>query len=229
MVDIEFIFNEIKTIYKCDSKEEIGEIYKKYANDIGKDFNSLNFIHINENQNNRNKIFIIVSKKNNYIEGSNDIIIRYKIDKRTNSNECTDNNITTTCIKIFGKNFVENNRNICKIIFEDKKYDLSEQFEASNDKEFLEIKLRVINELTNINSMFEDCNSLISITNISKLNISNVNELSHIFYGCSSLETLSDISNWNTQNVISMKGMFSGCSSLTSLTDISNWKTSKVL
>ena len=48
------------SIYKVNKN---GTFFIKYANDIGKDINSLNFIYNNIIQNNRNKIFIIVSKK----------------------------------------------------------------------------------------------------------------------------------------------------------------------
>ena len=48
-------------------------------------------------------------------------------------------------ITIFGKNFVEKNKKICKIIYERKEYLLKEKFNIKNLKEkidILEIKLK---------------------------------------------------------------------------------------
>ena len=44
----------------------------------------------------------------------------------------------------------------------------------------------------------------------------------------SSLLSISDISKLNTKNITNMKGMFSDCKSLISLPDISKWNTNKV-
>ena len=41
-----------------------------------------------------------------------------------------------------------------------------------------------------------------------------------MFFGCSSLLSLTDISKWNTSNVTNMGYMFEDCSSLSSLPDI---------
>ena len=56
--------------------------------------------------------------------------------------------------------------------------------------------------------MFLECNSLISLPDISKWNTSNVNDMSEIFRECNSLISLPDISKWNTSNV---NDMFDEC------------------
>ena len=161
-------------------------------------------------------------------------------------------------VKLFGKKFVENNKNHCKILIENKKYELSEEFPLNNLKkvtENLEIKLVGIQNITDISYMFDNCSSLKSIKNIdswdtstiklmvgvfskctslkslpniSNLNTKNVTDMKRLFFGCSSLEYLSDISRWNTENVNNMSFMFYECSSLKSLPDISKWNTSNV-
>ena len=45
--------------------------------------------------------------------------------------------------------------------------------------------------------------------------------MSRMFDGCNSLISLPDISKWNTSNVTDMSGMFDGCNSLISLPRIS--------
>ena len=42
--------------------------------------------------------------------------------------------------------------------------------------------------------------------------IENITNMSSMFNGCSSLLNLPDISKWNTNNVTDMKNMFDGCS-----------------
>ena len=149
-------------------------------------------------------------------EEINEIKIQYKIEGEKK-------------IKIFGYEFVKNNKNICKILYENKEYDLCEYFRVKNHiNNILEINLVGIKNITNMGDMFEFCSSLISLSDISKWNTNNVNNMSGLFVGCSSLKYLPDISNWNTNNVKNMSGMFIGCSSLLSLPDISNWNTNNV-
>ena len=78
-------------------------------------------------------------------------------------------------IRIFGNEFVKNNKNICKIEYEDNIYGLSEEFNIKNiNKNKLEIKLKGINNITNMSCLFNDCNSLSNISNITKWNTINV-------------------------------------------------------
>ena len=48
-----------------------------------------------------------------------------------------------------------------------------------------------------MSSIFYNCKSLISIPDISKWNLNNVDDISFIFYGCESLVSLPDLSKWN--------------------------------
>ena len=77
-------------------------------------------------------------------------------------------------IKIFGSKFVENNKNICKMIIDNNEYELSEIYNAERNNK-LKIKLKIINHIT---------------------------DMSYMFYGCSSLLSLPDISEWNTKMLL---------------------------
>ena len=55
-----------------------------------------------------------------------------------------------------------------------------------------------------MNNIFNGCNSLSSLTNLSKWDTTNINNMSYIFYNCYELESLPDISKWNTENVYNM-------------------------
>ena len=72
--------------------------------------------------------------------------------------------------------------------------------------------------VTNMNSMFRDCNKL---TVIPQLNTSNVTDMSYMFYGCN---TLTVIPQLDTSKVTKMSEMFNNCQTLTTipLLDTSN-------
>ena len=78
-------------------------------------------------------------------------------------------------IRIFGENFVKNNKNKCKIIYKNKIYDLKEYFEEIDDnynREAKEIKLKLIfwENITDMSYMFEGCSQLKSMSEYSKGN-----------------------------------------------------------
>ena len=138
-------------------------------------------------------------------------------------------------MRILGEAFVNKNKNKFKIIYDNKLYDINEFINYIDKnfrkKSFFSIKLKIIiGDMINFNlsHMFYKCESLVSLTDISKLNISNVTDINGMFYGCESLVSLPDISKWNTLNVNNMNLVFYRCVSLVSLTDISNWNTSNV-
>ena len=64
-------------------------------------------------------------------------------------------------IRIFGSNFVKNNKNICKMIIDNKKYNIKRIYNVKNYKNnILKIKLKGINNITNMSYMFYECSSL---------------------------------------------------------------------
>ena len=102
-------------------------------------------------------------------------------------------------IKIFGKEFVKNNINICKMIIDNKEYEITERYNIKSKKiNKLKIKLEGINNVNNMSYMFFGCSSLLSLPDISELNTNNVTSMGNMFFGCSSLLSLPDISKWNT-------------------------------
>ena len=230
-------------------KEPIEEFNKKNMNDKRKN---------NSNNNNIQKEF---DKNEDEIDEIN-IIYKYKkiknISKEYIKRVKDELGETVSERKIFGEKFVENNKDVCKIMINGKEIQLfsylNDEYLKLNNKK-LELKIKGISKITDSSYMFCGCISLsslpdienwktdkiknmsfmfflsqnlINISDISKWNIYNVTNLSGIFQGCSSLTTLPDISKWNTNNVINMSGIFAHCSSLTSLPDISKWNTNKV-
>ena len=213
--------NKIKEI-----KEGIEILKKKYENDINNIKNEYNK-KIEKIKEECHKILKgVKAEKGRHLykeflkaieEKVDEITIVYKVDKNEN------------IIKIFGSDFVKNNQDNCKIIYNSKEYDLQEEFEIKDkNKENLEIKLKGILNITNMKSIFSGCTSLILLPDFSKWDTTNVTNMSHIFNKCTSLTSIPDISEWNTNNVTSMCGMFCRCTSIENLPDISNWNTSKV-
>jgi len=132
-------------------------------------------------------------------------------------------------IDIFGSKFVKNNKNKCKMIIDNKEYEITEKYNIENyNNNELNIKLKGINNVIDMSGMFYGCSSLSSLSDISNWITNKATNMRYMFYECSSLSSLPDISKWNTNNVIDMSGMFYGCSSLSSLPDISNWITKNV-
>ena len=110
-------------------------------------------------------------------------------------------------IQIFGDDFVRNNRDKCKMIIDNKEIEITEKYYVNNNNNKLNIKLKGINNIIDISSLFKDCSSLSSLPDISKWNTNNVIYMSYMFYECSSLSSLDGISNWKTENVTDMSYM----------------------
>ena len=172
-----------------------------------------------------NKVYNMNSKNTNYIDNKNnnknkklnEINIKYLIDD------------FDTEIKLFGKEFVKNNKEKCYLLLNDKKLELSEYINKNDikiNKKILKIKLKEIETITDMSYMFSKCCSLISLPDISEWDTSSVTNMKYMFDNCEGITTLPDISKWDISNVTDMSYMFNYCISLPSLPDISKWEIS---
>ena len=75
--------------------------------------------------------------------------------------------------------------------------------------------------------MFSECNSLISLPDISKWDTSKAYFMDSMFNECNSLISLPDISKWNVSIVPDKERMFSKCISLIIIPDIYSVKEKK--
>ena len=146
----------------------------------------------------------------------NEIIMTYKI-KQNKENK----------INLFGKKFVERNKDNCILDIEGVKMELISEYIYENKQpdDLLIVKLIGINNINDISHMFEDCDSLWVVPSLEYINTFRFNNLSSLFSGCISLQQLPDISGWNTSNVEKFSNMFKKCESLTNIPDLSNWNT----
>ena len=242
-------------IYKFNNvinyMEEYYKIFGSYINDYHYDIKKRNYEsleNINKIINNEiiNDVNMVIKDENIYHKFNKLIEINNKIEgnyikEKKDETYLDENNDEINInyyifrneenVRIFGSNFVKNNRNICKIIYDGNEYELQESLNLNQFKlkdNMLKIKLKNINQITNMSYMFCDCEFFASIPNISKWDTSHVTDMSYMFSGCQSLLTLPEISNFKTSSVIKMNDMFSYCKSLRSLPDISRWDTRNV-
>ena len=185
--------------------------YEQFINDINKSIINNQISHVSESFNKLMSTYI----------NTNQDIIKYKINEGDKK------------IKIFSQNFVYNNWDNCKIIYQDKEYPLTEYFNLENinlqkNEKILELKLKIFRDMKDISFMFGDCSSLISISKKLSWNPNCITSLKGMFAGCSSLISLPDLSEIKTNKIRNMRGVFAGCESLVSLPDISKWNTDNV-
>ena len=76
-----------------------------------------------------------------------------------------------------------------------------------NKKGKYEFKLKFKNNISNLNSFFEDCKELISL-DLSNFNTSKAIEMQGMFNECLKLKEIKGINNFNTNNVTNMNRMF---------------------
>ena len=217
------------------------EIFYKINEDIFNNYQSKDRNYellLNVNQINKNSEVII----NQLTDIINDNDIKSKLNKILNINKVMNTKNESKCelimkyviskddkyAIIFGEEFVKRNKYLCKIIHEDKEYELSSKFNVENIKQdILEIKLTGLNYITDVSYMFYNCSTLLSVVNKDNYDFKNVTNMSLIFLGCSLLESISSFEEIDTSNVTNMSFMFSLCSNL-DLSSISKWCTDNV-
>ena len=231
MYQANFIYNKTKITILCEGKASLKELFNIFINKAEIQNKEMVFLYNGNKINNENKtvdqlskdksFIIIVNDDNNnihinsiYVENN---IVKYKIKNKGNGK-----------IRIFGRKFVNNNKNKLKIEIEGEEFELMEYYDNKDNKLEIKLKLKKIGNFVDISYMFFGCSSLLSLSDISKWDTSNVINMEYMFFGCSSLLSLPDISKWDTSNVMNMSNLFNNCSSLLNLPDISKWDTSNV-
>ena len=165
---------EICNIFKSEINLLNTNLYFLYeGNEINQELALIE--HLNDSDLGKNSIKIFVFDRNNIIS------IIYRINKNAK------------IIKIFGETFVNNNKNICSIFYNSERYNLTEYISVEKyESELLEIKLVGIKEVKNMEGLFENCTSLISLPDISEWKTDNVINMRCLFYGCISLYSPKD-------------------------------------
>jgi len=167
-----------------------------------------------------------------FFDDYNEIILKYEFNKE---------NIKYNSLELFGEVFVNNNKENCfliineKIMGLDKYIQLSDIFDNSNNiLDFpIQLEVKLIEQknkiMNNMSFMFYRITTLLPSSDFYKFNTISITKMSYMFYNCSSLTQIPDISKFNTENVNDMSFMFYNCSSLIKLPDISNFNTKNVI
>lgn len=143
-------------------------------------------------------------------------------------------NIKTKKIKIFGEDFVKNNKNKCKIIYKNLEYEITEELLLKNE----DIN-NINNEENEENKEYEDNKEKDekekkkfrgeeNLLTIKLRDINNISNFNNMFNNCTQLIDLPDISKMNPINIKSNKNMFDGCSNLNK-PDLSRLKTNNAI
>jgi len=120
-------------------------------------------------------------------------------------------------INIFNSIFTFNNMKRAIIIINNKQYIFKK---IKTKKKWLEVKIKFLDNIINLSSMFKDCELLSYVYNFHNFNTKNLKTVNDLFYKCKLLLNIDDISNWNISNVNNIEGLFYECSSLKELPDI---------
>ena len=125
---------------------------------------------------------------------------------------------------IFGKKFVEENKDNIELIINGEKHILVDKYKLINGNNT--IKIIIKNKITNLSYMFHECNTLQNIDGLKDLDTKDVENFSYMFFGCSSLLNIQSLQNWNISNGTNFSYMFFGCTSLKDLSPLENWNIS---
>ena len=160
-------------------------------------------------------------------------------------------------IKIFGRDFVQNNKDKCKILINGKEQQLkyyvkknkiTKKYKKCNNtiKQKFEDKENILNSSNKWQNGADSRKTILKLcANDNEINedkgdnndneffikliaIDKITDMSYMFFECKSLISLSDICKFDTSRVTDMSNMFNECESLKILPDISQWDTSRV-
>ena len=85
---------------------------------------------------------------------------------------------------IFGKNFVNGNKDNIDLIVNGKHYELTDKYLLEEDNI---VTIVIKNKLTDLSGMFERCYYLKDFSELKYLDVSHAKSFSHMFYGCTQI------------------------------------------
>ena len=131
---------------------------------------------------------------------------------------------TSTTYRIFGHNFVENNKNNIELEIDGKTMALTE--EANLKEGDAEVIIKIKKPLTNLSFMFSNCTHLKNIDELQFLDTKGVTSFESMFQGCKLLMDINPLLNWDVSKSTNFKGMFEKCVALSDINVLLNWNVS---
>ena len=126
--------------------------------------------------------------------------------------------------KIFGEEFVLNNKGNLDLIINGKENNLVSNYKLKRGEN--NITMIIKNRLNNVSHIFSGCDTLKDIKQLKHLDISNIRDFSSMFWGCLSLSDITSLEDWDVSNITNFSHMFGGCSLLKDITPLQNWDVS---
>lgn len=77
-------------------------------------------------------------------------------------------------------------------------------------------------------NMFYSCESLVDISSLRNLKVSDVRFMRGMFHGCKSIRDFSALRDWNVSKVVNMEGMFNTCRGFSDLNPLRDWDVGNV-
>ena len=127
-------------------------------------------------------------------------------------------------IKIFGENFIKNNKYNIELVINGIKKELDYKYKLKAGENKITIIIK--NKITNLEDMFYECKTLKNIDELKYLDTTEINNFSGMFFECSLLKDIKSLENWNVSNGKNFSFMFKGCSSLLDIKPLKGWDVS---
>ena len=143
-----------------------------------------------------------------------------------------------TVLKIFGEQFVKNNKNKCTLILHDDEKDEEYEYNLcayldldfinsiNSGRKLFKIFLVQTDYFYDLSFMFCECFTLMSVDGLTDLYYDQVTNMKSMFHSCFLLQEIK-IANINTSEVKDMSFMFESCKTL-SYINLSGWDTKNV-
>ena len=124
-------------------------------------------------------------------------------------------------VNIFGKKFVEINKDNIELIIKNKKNELVSSYKLEKGEN--NIKMIINNKINNLSHMFDECKNIINIDELKFLDTKDCVDFSYMFNQCSYLSDIKSLQNWDVSNGKNFSYMFSECTSLSNIEPLQNW------
>ena len=131
---------------------------------------------------------------------------------------------SNTAYRIFGHNFVENNKDNIDLVIDGKTIKLTE--EATLKEGDAEVTIKIKKKLTNLSFMFSNCTHLKNIDELKFLDTTGVTSFESMFEGCKLIMDINALLNWDVSKSTTFKGMFEKCVALSDINVLLNWDVS---
>ena len=222
----QIIFDQFKKLEENINNKNNVEIINNDIKDRNKDIINRKIIHNNEIKIEENEINLDNDNSNEFELLKNDKFeindININIGKNRNAIELVYYTKLGGFANIFGSEFVNNNKDNIKLIFnKGKPISLVDKFFLKKGEN--RIKLLIEKELTDLSYMFYECSALKNIHDLKYLNTSKVTNFSKLFYVCSSLADINSIRYWDVSKGKNFSYLFTGCTSLINLSPLETW------